>query len=157
MSLQPRCPTLQAPLRAQRERFRTTHSSSRTPRTGTLRIECRDAVHHPKCVKLRAPLNSGASRVMESYSTPTSLHSSWMRHREQIKPDFALFESSPHPTGFHPSPLAAKDVSYTRVSSTQVLTCCVVQHPLVVACICHTRVVSEVSEPALESDIFCPS
>ena len=129
----PRCPTLQSHLRTQCEPFGTLHSASAVPRTGTLSLTCH-----------------GVLVVFDSYSTSNAQLLGAVE-RQRLRGQISRIWPSPHPTGLHPSPLAAKDVSCARVSPTQG---CVLHPPLVVACNCHKRVVPEVSEPALESESF---
>ena len=125
----PRCTTLQSHLRTQREPFGTLHSASAVPRTGTLSLTCH-----------------GVLVVFDSNPTSNAQLLGAVE-RQRLRGQISRIWPSPHPTGLHPSPLAAKDVSCARVSPTQGG---VLHPPLVVVCNCHKRVVPEVSEPALE-------
>ena len=76
----------------------------------------------------------------------------WQRLREQISRNTLCPNLHHIAPPFIPRCLQPQMSRVHVLRQPKSLTCCVVHHPLVVACNCHTRVVPEVSEPTLKSE-----
>ena len=121
-------------LLTQREPFGTPHSGSGAPRTGTLNFKC-----------------LGVLVVFDSDELAQLLDAvGWQRLREQISRMTLCRNLHSIQQAFIPRCLQPKMSRAHLLRQPKSLTCCVVHHPLVVVCKCHTRVVPEVSEPTFE-------